>query len=64
MSGGGAKAIRGPKMVIKGVYDADRPTFDRMWEGTSETNKTPVANSSQTSNKIRRSLRTYKKRWW
>jgi len=64
MSGGGAKTIRSPKMVIKGVYDVDRPLFDRMWEGTSATNKRPTANASETSNNIRRSLRTHKKRWW
>ena len=64
MSGGGAKAVRSPKMVIKGVHDADRPLFDRMWEGTTGANKTPTANTSQTSNKIRRSVRTHKKRWW
>ena len=64
MSGGGARTVRNPKMVIKGVYDVDRPIFDRMWETTSTTNKYPMANSSQTTDNIRRSLRTRKKRWW
>ena len=63
MAGGGAKVIRGPRMVVKGSRDPDKPTFDRMWEGTG-TNKKPVANSSKESITGRRSLKTHKKRWW
>jgi len=63
MSGGGAQAIRGPRMVVKGSLDPDRPTADRMWEGTG-SNKKPIANSSQPTVTGRRSLRTHKKRWW
>lgn len=63
MAGGGAKEIRSPKMVVKGSRDPDKPTFDRMWEGTG-TNKNPLANSSKQSPSGRRSLKTHKKRWW
>jgi len=63
MAGGGAQAIRGPRMVVKGSRDTDKPTFDRMWEGTG-TNKKPVANASAQTVTGRRSLRTHKKRWW
>lgn len=63
MAGGGAKAIRNPKMVVKGSLDPDKPTFDRMWEGTG-VNKNPSANSSKQTITGRRSLKTYKKRWW
>ncbi|MAE81949.1 MAG: hypothetical protein CMB80_04380 [Flammeovirgaceae bacterium] len=64
MSGGGAREIRSPKGVVKGSLDSDRPSFDRMWEPTSSTNKMPVGNSSGKTISGRRSLRTYKKRWW
>jgi len=63
MSGGGAREIRSPKMVVKGSMDPDRPAFDRMWEGT-ESNKRPIANSSKLSQGGRRNLKTHKKRWW
>jgi len=63
MAGGGAKAIRSPRLVVKGSRDLDKPTFDRMWEGTA-TNKKPIANSSAETIAGRRSLRTHKKRWW
>ena len=63
MAGGGAQAIRGPRMVVKGSRDTDKPTFDRMWEGTG-TNKKPIANSSTKTITGRRSLKTHKKRWW
>lgn len=63
MAGGGAQAIRGPRMVVKGSRDPDRPVADRMWEGTG-SNKKPVANSSQATSSGRRSLKTHKKRWW
>jgi hypothetical protein len=63
MAGGGAKEIRNPKMVVKGSRDPDKPTFDRMWEGTG-TNKKPIANYSKPTLSGRRSLKTHKKRWW
>jgi len=64
MAGGGAQAIRGPRSVVKGSLDSDRPVADRMWEKTSTTNKVPVGNTSAKTISGRRSLRTYKKRWW
>ena len=63
MTGGGAKAVKNPRLVVKGSRDLDKPVFDRMWEGTG-TNKRPIANSATETVTERRSLRTHKKRWW
>jgi len=64
MAGGGAREIRNPKMVVKGSKDPDRPIADRMWKEPSESNKIPIANSSEETISTRRSLKTHKKRWW
>lgn len=43
-SGGGARAIRNPKMVIKGEFDPDRPANGRLWYRIS-TGELPIGNN-------------------
>lgn len=67
MTGGGAKANRNPKMVIKGEYDPDRPALSRIWQSTDEgtiSRRIPAANTKELPTGKRRHLRTYRKRWW
>ena len=67
ISGGGAKAKRNPKMVVKGEYDPDRPCISRMWQSTEEgsvSRRIPATNAKELPSGKRRALRTYRKRWW
>lgn len=58
-TGGQARAIRDPKMVIKGELDPDRPKFGRGWSevGTSEK---PFGNAKELPRGSRRYSKTYR----
>lgn len=43
-SGGGARTIRNPKMVVKGELDPDRPSIGRLWMGITSGEK-PIGNT-------------------
>jgi hypothetical protein len=43
-SGGGARTIKNPRMVIKGELDPDRPTTGRLWYGLS-AGELPIGNN-------------------
>lgn len=52
-TGGGARSIRNPQMVVKGELDPDRPAIGKMWYGTN-TGELPVGNSKTRPTGFRR----------
>ena len=67
LSGGGAKAIRSPRYMVKGALDPDRPAVSRMWQSTEMgtiSRRIPVANDARRPAGNRRFLRTYRKKLW
>lgn len=58
-TGGGTRAVRNPKGVIKGELDPDRPVHSRDWEPTL-TGELPIANTSRVPAGSRRGKRTWR----
>jgi hypothetical protein len=58
-TGGQSRAIRDPKMVIKGELDPDRPNFGRGWSEVA-SNEKPFGNSKELPRGSRRYSKTYK----
>lgn len=52
-TGGGARASRNPKMVVKGELDPDRPSTGKLWYGLSST-EIPIGNNKYRANGSRR----------
>lgn len=67
LAGGLARTAAQPVGVVKGEYDPDRPVFSRMWRSTEDggiSRRIPAANTRDRNVGQRRSLRSYKKRYW
>lgn len=67
ISGGGARATKQPKGVVKGELDPDRPVITRMWVSTESgtlSRRIPAANTRELPRGYRRARRTYRKKTW
>lgn len=67
LAGGGAKSVAQPAGVVKGELDPDRPIVSRMWQSTEDgtiSRRVPAANTRERPQNHRRSLRTWRKKWW